>query len=118
MSVLDLRKAYLQVHVHRSLWPFQTMMVKEQRYCLTRMGFGLNVAPSIMQAIVETVLSNDVTVQQTTSAYIDDIFMNNCVAPAVPWRPACSWNAVMLSSKMRVCCDPRTTLTWPNSMRH
>ena len=44
MSVLDLRKAYFQVHVHRSLWPFQTVMVKEQRYCLTRMGFGLNVA--------------------------------------------------------------------------
>ena len=46
------------------------------------MGFGLNVAPSIMQAIVETVLPNDVTVQQATSAYIDDIFINNSVAPA------------------------------------
>ena len=61
MSVLDLRKAYLQVH--RSLWLFQTVMVKGQRYCLTRMRFGLNIAPSIMQAIMETVLSNDVTVQ-------------------------------------------------------
>ena len=67
--VLDLRKVYLQVHVHRSLWPFQTVMVKGQRYCLTRMGFGLNIAPSIMQAIMQTVLSNDVTVQQMTSAY-------------------------------------------------
>ena len=44
VSVLDLRKAYLQVHAHRSLWPFQTVMVKGQRYCLSRMGFGLNVA--------------------------------------------------------------------------
>ena len=58
VSELDLRKAYLQVHVQRSLWPFQTVMVKGQRYCLTRMGFGLNVAPSIMLAIVETVLFN------------------------------------------------------------
>ena len=33
--VLDLRKAYLQVHVHHSLWPFQAMIVKGQRYCLT-----------------------------------------------------------------------------------
>ena len=56
-------KAYLQVHVLQSLWLFQIVMVKGQRYCLTRMGFGLNVDPSIMQAIVETVLSNDVTVQ-------------------------------------------------------
>ena len=30
-----------------------------------------------MQAIVETVLSNHVTVQQATSAYIDDIFINS-----------------------------------------
>ena len=82
MLVVDLRKAYLQVHVHRSLWSFQTEMVKGKRYCLTRMGFGLNVAPSIMQAIMETVLSNDVTVQQAMSVYIDDIFINNSVAPA------------------------------------
>ena len=78
----DIRKAYFQVHVHRSLWPFQTMMVKGQRYCLTRMGFGLNINPSIMQAIVETVLSNDITVRQAMSAYIDNIFINNSVAPA------------------------------------
>ena len=58
------------------------MMVKGQRYCLTRMGFGLNVAPSIMQVIVETVLSNDVTIQQATSAYIDNIFINSSVALA------------------------------------
>ena len=44
VSVLDLKKAYLQVHVHCSLWPFQTVMVKGQRYFLIRMGFGLNVA--------------------------------------------------------------------------
>ena len=57
-------------------------MVKEQRYCLTRTVFGLNVLLSIMQAIVATVLSNDVTVQQATSAYIDDIFINNSMTPA------------------------------------
>ena len=46
------------------------------------MGFGLNIGPSIMQVIVETVLSNDVTVQQAPLAYIDDIFINNSMAPA------------------------------------
>ena len=48
VSVLHLRKAYLQVNVHCSLWPLQTMMVKGKRYSLTSMGFGLNIAPSIM----------------------------------------------------------------------
>ena len=80
--VLDLRKAYLQVHVHHSLWLFQTVMVKGQRYCLTRTGFGLSVALSITQAIMETVLSNNVTVQQAMSAYIDNIFINNSGTPA------------------------------------
>ena len=41
-----------------------------------------DVAPSIMQAIMEIVLSNDVTVQQATSAYIDNIFIYNSVVPA------------------------------------
>ena len=40
------------------------------------MGFGLNVAPSIMQAIVEAALSKDDAVRQATSAYIDDVFIN------------------------------------------
>ena len=45
VAVLDLRQAYLQVHIDKSLWPFQTAKIKGQRYCLTRLGFGLNVAP-------------------------------------------------------------------------
>ena len=46
--VLDLCKAYLQVHMHQSLWSNQTVLFKGQRYCLTSMGFGLNVTPSII----------------------------------------------------------------------
>ena len=49
VSVLNLRKAYLQVRVHQSLWSYQTVLFKRRRYCLARMGFGPNVAPSIMQ---------------------------------------------------------------------
>ena len=82
VSVLDLRRAYLQVHVHKSLWPFQTVLVEGQRYCLTRMGFGLNVAPAIMQTIVEAVLSQDDAIERATSAYIDDVFVNDGVTSA------------------------------------
>ena len=53
VSMLDLRKAYLQVHVHQSLWSYQTVLFNGRRYCLTRMGFGLSVAPSIMLTIVD-----------------------------------------------------------------
>ena len=64
------KKAYLQVHVHRSLWASQIVLIKEQRYCLTRMGFGLNVTPSIMRSIVKAVLSRYETIQLAISTYI------------------------------------------------
>ena len=82
VSMLDLRKAYLQIHVHRSLWPYQTVLISGRRYCLTRMGFGLNVAPSIMQTIVDAILAKDECIQRATSAYIDDIYINESVVPA------------------------------------
>ena len=82
VSVLDLRKAYLQIRVHRSLWPYQTVLIRGRRYCLTRMGFGLNVAPSIMRTIVDAVLSRDDRTRQATSAYIDDVYVNENKVPA------------------------------------
>ena len=58
-SLLDLRRAYLQVQVSESLWPFQTVMFASKRYCLTRVGFELNVALQIMKAIINAVLSQE-----------------------------------------------------------
>ena len=82
VSVLDLRRAYLQVRVHKSSWPYQTVIFEGKGYCLSRMGFGLNVAPSIMRAIVEAALSKDDAVRQATSAYIDDVFINEDIVSA------------------------------------
>lgn len=75
-SVIDLAKAYLQIRIHPSLWPYQTVCFKGQKYCLTRLGFGLNVAPLVMRAVLSYVLSQDPVVRRGTSAYIDDIFIN------------------------------------------
>ena len=47
------------------------------------MGFVLNVAPSIMRAIVEAALSKDDAVMQATSAYIDDVFINEDIVSAI-----------------------------------
>ena len=78
VSVLD-----LQVRVHQSLWSYQTVLFKGQRYCLTRMGFGLNVAPSIMQTIVDAILTKNKRIQQATSANIDDVYVDENIVPAV-----------------------------------
>ena len=50
------------------------------------MGFGLNVAPSIIQAIVEATLSKNDAIWQGTSAYIDDVFINENIASAIRVR--------------------------------
>lgn len=76
VSVIDLEKAYLQIRIDESLWPYQTVVFKGHRYCLTRLGFGLNVAPLIMKAVLNCVLSQDPLVERGTSTYIDDILVN------------------------------------------
>ena len=40
VAIVDLRRAYLQIRVHESLWPYQTVIFRGQRYryCLTRLG--------------------------------------------------------------------------------
>ena len=71
VSLLDLRKAYLQVWVNETMWPFQTVVFAGRSYCLTRLGFGLNVAPQIMKTIVNAVLSQQETIKEGTLAYLD-----------------------------------------------
>ena len=103
VAVVDLRKAYLQIHVHESLWPFQTVIFRGQRYCLTRLGFGLNVAPNIMKAVLAEVLSQNDVIQQATSPYLDDVFVNEDVAS--------SQQVEGHLSKFGLVCKPAERLT-------
>ena len=82
--LLDLKRAYLQVRVQKTLWPLHTVMIGGQRYCLTRLG--LNVAPLIMKAIVSAALSQEEDVGHAASVYIDDIYVNEDVIPATRVR--------------------------------
>ena len=59
VAVLDLAKAYLQIRIHDSLWPYQTVIFKGRRYCLFCLGFGLNVALVIMKAAAKGVPGRD-----------------------------------------------------------
>ena len=73
MAILDLRRAYLQIRVEKLLWPFQTVEIKGTRYCLTRLGFGLNVAPSIMTTIMSAIRQQDATaiIHQLESVFLE-----------------------------------------------
>ena len=53
--------------------------IKGQRYCLTYLGIGLNVAPQNMRSIVKAEIGQDETVNSATSSYVNDIFVNESV---------------------------------------
>ena len=80
VTVCDLSRAYMQLMVDKSLWPYQTVQYKGQRYALSRLGFGLNVSPVIMTAIMTKVLQSDEILARATSFYLDDIFLDENIA--------------------------------------
>lgn len=85
-SIVDLRRAYLQIHMHRTLWPYQAVRWHGQDYLLTRLGFGLASAPKIMTLIVNKVLQQDPRVSKGVSGYIDDIYIREDVVSVAEVR--------------------------------
>lgn len=79
MKLIDLRKAYLQIHVDPRLWKHQVVSFKGTLYSLTRLGFGLNVAPKILTRILRKVLSLEATIERGTDSYIDDVAVDESI---------------------------------------
>ena len=77
--LLDIRKAYLQVHVAPELQRFQTVVWQGRTYVMTRMGFGLNIAPKFMDIIVRWINRGFPAVDN----YVDDLMTPSEVADAV-----------------------------------
>ena len=75
-------KVFLQIHVEKALWPYQTVWFRGERYALTRMGFGISVTPSVMQGVLDLVVARDPWVAAAVSTYVDDILVNESKLPA------------------------------------
>ena len=75
-AIVDLKSAYLQLHAAKELWQYQLVSYKGKTYCLTQLGFGLNVAPKIMAAVLKTVLKKGSKTKEATDSYIDDIMVD------------------------------------------
>ena len=76
LGMVDLKNAYLQLHMRRDLQEFQIVKVGEKHYRLTRLGFGLTSAPKIMSAVVKYILAADPTISAATDHYVDDIVVD------------------------------------------
>ena len=81
--VKDLWNAYLQIYIDKVLWPFQIIIFKSKQFCFTRLGFGLDVAPLIMESIIDALTSQDYVIKSAKSAYVDNIFINESLVSAV-----------------------------------
>ena len=70
-EILDVRKAYLQVRLHPSLVRYQVVIWNGEKYVMERMGFGLSVAPKVMDAVIKYVTGGFPEVDN----YIDDLIV-------------------------------------------
>ena len=75
-AIIDLKDAYLQLNVDKSLWCYQTVKHRGKLWCLTRLGFGLNAAPLVMSKVLGKVLSLDPLIESATDSFVDDIFVD------------------------------------------
>ena len=69
----------MQLKIDEKHWAYQNVMFCGQRFCFTPLGFGLNVAPAIMKAVLDKVLSQDEKIWKGTSSYFNDILVNEDV---------------------------------------
>ncbi|CDW61140.1 hypothetical protein TTRE_0000957301 [Trichuris trichiura] len=106
--MLYLKKLYLQVRVEKSLWPYQAIMRRGRRYCLNRLGFGLNVALTIMKAIVGLVLSLASDVSIGTSVYLDDILVDESIVSARAVRKPLARYGLECKCPEKDCSAPRS----------
>ena len=82
VAIIDLRKAYLQLHVDEKLWPYQTVEIGGALHCLTRVGFGLSIATEVMRSVVRTILEQDSVMQRAVLGYVDDLLVDESVISA------------------------------------
>ena len=72
-SKIDLSEAYLQVKVEEECTKYLTIHAHRGLYRLRRLPFGLKVAPSLFQQIMDTMLSD----LEYAMAFLDDILIKS-----------------------------------------
>lgn len=55
--------------------------VKGKNYCMTCLGFGINVEPKVMATILKTVLEKMDSTENAVVSHIDDILVDETAVP-------------------------------------
>ena len=77
--VLDICKAYLQVRLDPSLLKHQVVVYDGKKYAMAGMGFGLNIAPKVMDTIVKYLTREFPNIDN----FVDDLFMPRSIMMSV-----------------------------------
>ena len=75
MCLIDIKKAYLQIFVDENQSYYQCIRFpsKDNVYRLTRLGFGISIAPKVLRVILSQILPEEIFPNIDT--YIDDNFI-------------------------------------------
>ena len=86
MCLIDIKKAYLQIHVDPEQTWFQCLRFPTETdvYRLTRLGFGLSISPKVLRVVLSEILPSESF--PTIDTYIDDNFLPVADATAVRQR--------------------------------
>ena len=70
--LVDVEKAYMNIEIDESLYCYQAVEVQGQILAMTRMGFGLSVAPRVLQCLIRHILCENKSMG-VSNPYRDDI---------------------------------------------
>lgn len=76
VTIIDLKKAYLQIHMTEKIQWFQVVEFIGNYYVMTRLGFGLSIGPKVVTQIMKTVFAHADFDLQGVDFYMDDITMD------------------------------------------
>jgi transposase InsO family protein len=74
--LVDVERAYMNVTIHPKLYRYQVVKWNGQKFVMTRMGFGLNIAPRVLKCLIEYILKKANTCS-ATNPYRDDILIGS-----------------------------------------
>ena len=80
IAILDLKDAFLQIHVDDDLQKFQVVKFKGKFYKMTRLCFGMSIGPKVMSDVVNAVLKK--RFPTGVDSYIDDILVDQEIVAA------------------------------------
>ena len=61
---------------------YQTVEIDGNRFCLTRLGFGLSIGPEVMRSVVKTILQHYAVMQRAVLGFVVDLLVDESVASA------------------------------------